>query len=42
MSEIYDLIDNPKAVEAIMMLKDKLRAFQERTNDPWIVKWEYK
>lgn len=40
--ETDNLIENPKAIEIIMMMKDKLKDFQERTNDPWIVKWEYK
>ena len=40
--ETDNLMDNPKAIEVIMMMKDKLKNFQERTNDPWNVKWEYK
>lgn len=39
--ETDNLIENPKAIEVIMMLKDKLKAFQERTNDPWIAKWQH-
>jgi N-sulfoglucosamine sulfohydrolase len=39
--ETDNLIENPKAIEVIMMMKDKLKDFQERTNDPWITKWQH-
>ncbi len=39
--EIHNLADSPDHVAILAELKEKLRAFQERTNDPWILKWEY-
>jgi N-sulfoglucosamine sulfohydrolase len=49
--ELYDLENDPYesrnlAQEAaytgeLATLKEKIRAFQERSNDPWILKWEY-
>lgn len=31
----------PEHAERLAQLKDQLKAFQERTHDPWIIKWEY-
>ncbi len=39
--EIKNLVDDPKHAKAFEELKDKIKAFQKRTNDPWILKWEY-
>ncbi|HDP35636.1 MAG TPA: DUF4976 domain-containing protein [Candidatus Hydrogenedentes bacterium] len=39
--EINNLADSPEHATILAELKEKLRAFQERTNDPWIHKWEY-
>ena len=39
--EIKNLADDPKHAGVLKELKDKLKAFQERTNDPWVLKWEY-
>jgi len=49
--ELYDLQEDPHEVKnlaadpahatVLKELKDKLRAFQKRTKDPWIVKWKY-
>ncbi len=39
--EIENLADNPKHKGALSRLQSKLKAFQKRTNDPWILKWEY-
>lgn len=39
--EIDNLVDDPKYARVLKELKDKLKAFQKRTNDPWIIKWEY-
>ena len=39
--EVINLADNPKYEKVLAELKTKLKAFQKRTNDPWIVKWEY-
>ena len=48
MFELYDLESDPHEVHNLATdtaladpLKHKLRAFQERTGDPWIVKWTY-
>ncbi len=48
--ELYDLEADPHEVnnlagehahaETLTRLKNKLRAFQERTKDPWLLKWE--
>ncbi len=49
--ELYDLENDPyegdnlagnaEYVRQLERLKGKLKAFQERTNDPWIMKWDY-
>ncbi len=39
--EIHNLADDPKQVERLEMMKAKLKAFQKRTDDPWILKWDY-
>lgn len=39
--EVNNLADDPEHAETLTRLQTKLRAFQERTNDPWILKWEY-
>ena len=39
--ETRNLSGNPAFSEEMEKLKLKLYAFQERTNDPWIMKWEY-
>jgi len=39
--EVKNLADDPKHAGVIEELKGKLKAFQERTNDPWIIKWEH-
>jgi len=39
--ETRNLSGNPSFKEEMERLKLKLYAFQERTNDPWIMKWEY-
>jgi N-sulfoglucosamine sulfohydrolase len=49
--ELYDLENDPHEVEnladyakhqkVLAELKEKLKAFQQRTNDPWIVKWQH-
>lgn len=48
--ELYDLLEDPDEVvnlagepqyhEILTEMKQKLRSFQERTNDPWIITWE--
>lgn len=39
--ETRNLSGNPAFKEEIERLKLKLYAFQDRTKDPWIMKWEY-
>ncbi len=39
--ETRNLAEHPTYTEDLELLKKKLHAFQERTNDPWILKWEY-
>jgi len=39
--ERNNLIDDPKNAELIAELKQKIKAFQKKTKDPWILKWEY-
>jgi len=39
--EINNLADDPAHAEILAEYKTKLKAFQKRTKDPWIVKWEY-
>ncbi len=39
--ELKNLADDPKHAGILRELKDKLKAFQKRTKDPWILKWRY-
>jgi len=39
--EVRNLADEPAHAEVIEAHKAKLKAFQKRTRDPWILKWEY-
>ena len=39
--ETLNLAGNPAYAQEVEALKEKLYAFQERTNDPWILKWEH-
>jgi len=36
-----NLADAPQLTDVLQSLKGRLRDFQRRTNDPWIVKWRY-
>ena len=38
--EIRNLADDSAHATILEELKTKLRQFQERTNDPWIISWE--
>jgi len=38
--EINNLADDPNYAAILEKLKGKLRDFQKRTDDPWILKWE--
>lgn len=39
--EAKNLANHPEHAALLERLKTELRAFQERTEDPWILKWEY-
>lgn len=39
--EIHNLANDPVHAGALEAMKERLRAHQERTSDPWIVKWTY-
>jgi N-sulfoglucosamine sulfohydrolase len=39
--EVENLADDPKHQKVLAELQAKLKAFQKRTKDPWIVKWNY-
>jgi N-sulfoglucosamine sulfohydrolase len=36
-----NLADQPSSSKLLAEMKEKLRAFQQRTDDPWIMKWQY-
>jgi N-sulfoglucosamine sulfohydrolase len=38
--EFHNLADDPQYANLLEELKGKIRAFQKRTGDPWILKWE--
>lgn len=40
-NEVHNLAADPKHAEQLAELKSKLKAFQQRTSDPWILKWDY-
>ncbi len=39
--ELHNLATDPTKAQILEEYKEKLRAFQEETNDPWGMKWEY-
>lgn len=39
--ERVNLAPDPKHAGLLKELQDKLKAFQKRTADPWVVKWDY-
>jgi N-sulfoglucosamine sulfohydrolase len=39
--ELHNLADDPAHAETLARMQAKLKAFQERTKDPWLLKWEY-
>jgi N-sulfoglucosamine sulfohydrolase len=39
--EVNNLAEDPKHRKVLEELKAKLKAFQKRTKDPWLVKWQY-
>jgi len=38
--EVNNLADSPQYAKILEELKQKLRKFQQITEDPWVVKWE--
>ena len=40
-AEIENLASNPEFERTLKNLQDRLRAFQEASNDPWVVKYKY-
>jgi N-sulfoglucosamine sulfohydrolase len=39
--EVKNLAADPAQAKLLDELKAKIKAFQKRTNDPWILKWDY-
>ncbi len=39
--ESTNLAANPKYAQILAELKAQMKAFQERTGDPWVIKWRY-
>jgi N-sulfoglucosamine sulfohydrolase len=39
--ELQNLADDPAQQDRLVSLKQKLRQFQKRTGDPWVLKWEH-
>jgi N-sulfoglucosamine sulfohydrolase len=35
------LAKDAKYAKVLAAMKEKLKAFQKRTGDPWVLKWEY-
>jgi N-sulfoglucosamine sulfohydrolase len=38
--EVRNIADDETCKEVLRDLKDKLKRFQDRTKDPWILKWD--
>lgn len=39
--ELINLIDSPEHADRIELMKTKMKNYQKRTKDPWVVKWEH-
>ena len=39
--ELHNLVEDPAQRDRLAELKQKLRQFQKRTGDPWIIKWQH-
>ena len=39
--ETKNLADDPSYAKLLSEMKAELKAFQERTADPWVLKWDY-
>ncbi len=40
-AEIKNLADKKKYEEVLVKMKTKLKDFQQRTSDPWIIMWDH-
>jgi N-sulfoglucosamine sulfohydrolase len=40
-NEVNNLANAPKSADVLAELTTKLKQFQTRTSDPWILKWDY-
>jgi len=39
--EIHNLADTPEHHHILITLQQKLKQFQRRTDDPWVLKWQH-
>jgi N-sulfoglucosamine sulfohydrolase len=39
--EVHNLAADPKHAKLLESMKAWLKAFQKRTDDPWVLKWDY-
>jgi hypothetical protein len=39
--EAKNLANDPNHEEALERMKEKLKEFQKKMQDPWIMKWDY-
>ena len=39
--ELHNVADRPESAELVKEYMDKLKAFQEKTADPWLIKWRH-
>ena len=39
--EIHNLAADPASAKLLEELRGKIKAFQEKTADPWLVKWDH-
>jgi N-sulfoglucosamine sulfohydrolase len=39
--ESTNVSDNPEYADVLADMKHKLKSFQQKTDDPWILKWDY-
>ncbi len=39
--ELVNLATDPASAPLLAELKDEIKKFQQRTSDPWLLKWDY-
>jgi N-sulfoglucosamine sulfohydrolase len=39
--ELHNLAQDPAHHDTLVTLRDKIKAFQKRTDDPWLIKWQH-